>query len=127
MKNIYNIFRKKVLLEPDFNKEDVIKFYLQLLKMKKKRPHMNTINLLKKCYPNATKFIDDLVNTNGNRTIGEYDDEINELRIVLFSYFKSFLDGLDDFSELTKDEKEVLVKELKNIYQEIHHRIYSRG
>lgn len=47
MKNIYNIFRKKVLLEPDFNKEDVIKFYLQLLKMKKKRPHMNTINLLK--------------------------------------------------------------------------------
>jgi hypothetical protein len=49
------------LLEPDFNKEDVIKFYLQLLKMKKKRPHMNTISLLKKCYPNATEFIDDLV------------------------------------------------------------------
>jgi hypothetical protein len=67
MKNIYNIFRKKVLLEPDFNKEDVIKFYFQLLKMKKKRPHMNTINLLKKCYPNATKFIDDLVANDQNK------------------------------------------------------------
>lgn len=61
MKNIFNIFKKKVLPEPDFNKQDIIKFYLQLLKMKKKRPNLNTINLLKKCYPNATEFIDDLV------------------------------------------------------------------
>ena len=67
MKNIYNIFRKKVLLEPDFNKEEVIKFYLQLLKMKKKRHHINTINLLKKCYPNAAKFIDDLVANDQNK------------------------------------------------------------
>jgi hypothetical protein len=67
MKNIYNIFRKKVLLEPDFNKEDVIKFYLQILKMKKKRPNINTIDLLKKCYPNATKFIDDLVANDQNK------------------------------------------------------------
>ena len=49
------------------NKEDVIKFYLQILKMKKKRPHMNTIDLLKKCYPNATKFIDDLVANDQNK------------------------------------------------------------
>lgn len=64
MKNSNNIFGKKVLLEPDFNKEDVVKFYLQILKMKKKRPHINTINLLKKCYPIANKFIDDLVDNN---------------------------------------------------------------
>ncbi|WP_396197473.1 hypothetical protein [Flavobacterium sp.] len=64
MKNSNNIFGKKVLLEPDFNKEDVVKFYLQILKMKKKRPHINTINLLKKCYPSANKFIDDLVDNN---------------------------------------------------------------
>ena len=64
---------------------------------------------------NVVITIDDLVNTNGNRTIGEYDDEINELRIVLFSYFKSFLDGLDDFSELTKDEKELIGGGITNI------------
>ncbi len=62
-----NIFRKKVLLETDFNKEDVIKFYLQILKMKKKRLHINTIDLLNKCYPNATKFIDDLVANDQNK------------------------------------------------------------
>jgi len=45
---------------------------------------------------NVVLTIDDLVNANGNRVIGEYDDEINKLRIVLFSYFKRFLDGLDD-------------------------------
>jgi hypothetical protein len=67
MKNIYNIFRKKFLLETDFNKEEVVKFYLQILKMKKKRPHINTLNLLKKCYPNATEFIDDLVTKDQNK------------------------------------------------------------
>ena len=35
--------------------------------MKKKRPHINTINLLKKCYPNAAKFIDDLVANDQNK------------------------------------------------------------
>jgi hypothetical protein len=64
MKNSNNIFSKKVLLEPDFNKEDIVNFYLQILKMKKKRPHINTINLLKRCYPSAIKFIDDLVDNN---------------------------------------------------------------
>jgi hypothetical protein len=67
MKNIYNIFRKKFLLETDFNEEEVVKFYLQILKMKKKRPHINTLNLLKKCYPNATEFIDDLVAKDQNK------------------------------------------------------------
>ena len=70
MRNINNIFkviRKKCISEVEYNEEDIIKFYLQLLKMKKKRPHMNTINLLKKCYPNATEFIDDLVANDQNK------------------------------------------------------------
>ena len=64
---------------------------------------------------NVVITIDDLVNANGNRIIGEYDDEMNELRIVLFSYFKRFLDGLDDLSELTKDEKELIGGGITNI------------
>jgi hypothetical protein len=62
MKNIYNVFRKKGLIEASFNKEEVMKFYFQILKMKKKRPHINTLNLLKKCYPEASDFINKLVN-----------------------------------------------------------------
>ena len=64
---------------------------------------------------NVVLTIDDAVNANGNRTLGEYSDEINELRIVLFSYFKRFLDGLDDLSELTKDEKELIGGGIENI------------
>lgn len=70
MRNINNIFKvisKKCISKVEYNEEDIIKFYLQLLKMKKKRPHMNTINLLKKCYPNATEFIDDLVANDQNK------------------------------------------------------------
>ena len=39
---------------------------------------------------NVVITIDDLINSNGQRTIGEYDDETLTLRIVLFDYFKKF-------------------------------------
>lgn len=64
---------------------------------------------------NVVLTIDDMVNANGNRTLGEYDDETNTLRIVMFSYFKQFLDGIDDFSELSKDEKELIGGGIQNI------------
>ena len=59
--------------------------------------------------------IDDLVNDNNQRTLGEYDDDTNTLRIVMFSYFKKFLGGLDDLYELSKDEKELIGRGIKNI------------
>ena len=49
---------------------------------------------------NVVITIDDLINSNGQRTIGEYDDETLTLRIVLFDYFKKFLSPIDDLGEL---------------------------
>ena len=54
---------------------------------------------------NVVITIDDLINSNGQRTIGEYDDETLTLRIVLFDYFKKFLLPIDDLGELSNDEK----------------------
>jgi hypothetical protein len=62
MKFFFKKNKKETQLPAPVDENDIIKFYLQLLKMKKKRPHINTQNLLNKSYPNATKFIDDLVN-----------------------------------------------------------------
>jgi len=64
---------------------------------------------------NVVLTIDDLVNTNGQQTLGEYDDETNTLRIVFFSYFEQFLGGIDDLSELSKDEKELVGGGIQNI------------
>lgn len=60
------MFFKKDKVKPKVtsfvDEKEIIKFYLELLKMKKNRPHINIKNILKKSYPNSTKFIDDLVN-----------------------------------------------------------------
>ncbi len=67
MRNINNIFKiisKKSISEVVYNEDDIFKFYLQLLKMKKKRPHINTLNLLKKCYPNADAILIKVINEN---------------------------------------------------------------
>ncbi|MSP69098.1 MAG: hypothetical protein EXR20_02370 [Bacteroidetes bacterium] len=64
---------------------------------------------------NVVLTIDDLVNTNGERTLGEYEDETNTLKIVMFSYFERFLEGIDDFEELSKDEKELIGGGIMNI------------
>ena len=59
--------------------------------------------------------IDDLVNANDQRTLGEYDDATNTLRIAMFPYFEKFLGGLDDLSELSEDEKEIIGEGITNI------------
>jgi hypothetical protein len=64
---------------------------------------------------NVELTIDDVLNTNQQQTLGEYDDETNTLRIVMFSYFKQFLDVIDDLSELSKDEKELIGNGIQNI------------
>jgi hypothetical protein len=64
---------------------------------------------------NVVLTIDDLVNTNEQRTLGEYDDETTTLKIVMFSYFERFLEGIDDFEELSKDEKELIGGGIMNI------------
>ena len=64
---------------------------------------------------NVVLTIDDLINTNQQQTLGEYDDETNTLRIVFFRYFEQFLGRIDDLSELTKDEKELISGGIQNI------------
>ena len=59
--------------------------------------------------------IDDLININNQRTLGEYDDDTNTLRIVMFTYFEKFLGGLDNLSELSEDEKKLIGGGIKNI------------
>jgi len=59
--------------------------------------------------------IDDLININNQRTLGEYDDDTNTLRIVMYTYFEKFLGGLDDLSELSEDEKELIGGGIRNI------------
>lgn len=59
--------------------------------------------------------IDDLVNSNGQRTLGEYDDESLTLRIGLFDYFKKFLLPIDGPDELSNDEKDIIEGGIKNI------------
>jgi len=64
LNNIFKIISKKSISEIAYNEDDIVKFYLQLLKMKKKRPHINTLNLLKKCYPNANSLLNKVIDEN---------------------------------------------------------------
>lgn len=68
MKTFINRYLKnKANLDGQMHNKEMIVFYKQLLKMKKNRPHLNTFNILKKCYPafknNLYKFIDKYENT----------------------------------------------------------------
>jgi hypothetical protein len=64
LNNIFKIISKKSVFEVGYKEKDIVKFYLQLLKMKKKRPHINTLNLLKKCYPNADAILKKVIDEN---------------------------------------------------------------
>lgn len=64
LNNIFKIISKKSISELAYNEDDIIKFYLQLLKMKKKRPHINTLSLLKKCYPDADAILKKVIDEN---------------------------------------------------------------
>jgi len=59
-----NLIRKKHTSEVTYKEADLVKFYLQLLKMKNKRPHINAPYLLKKCYPNAESLVKKVINEN---------------------------------------------------------------
>ncbi len=67
LNNIFKIISKKSISEIAYNEQDIVKFYLQLLKMKKKRPHINTLNLLNKCYPNANSLINKVIDKNNEQ------------------------------------------------------------
>lgn len=54
------LFRKKEL-DIGYDTKDMIRFYIQLHKMKKKRPHINPNILLYKCYPNAKRTIQEII------------------------------------------------------------------
>ena len=56
------IFFRKKELDTGYDTKDMIKFYIQLHKMKKKRPHINPNILLHKCYPNAKIAIQEIIN-----------------------------------------------------------------
>ena len=64
LNNIFKIISKKSVFEVGYKEKDIVKFYLQLLKMKKKRPHINTLNLLKKCYPNVDAILKKVIDEN---------------------------------------------------------------
>lgn len=52
MKSFLNrIIRNKQINEIHINKDEIIKFHNQLVKMSLKRPHIKSIVILKKCYP----------------------------------------------------------------------------
>lgn len=59
-------FFKRIVLgkkeiETRYDKVEIKYFYAQLLKMKKKRPHISPTVLLHKCYPNAKKAIQEII------------------------------------------------------------------
>ena len=67
LNKILKIISKKSISEIAYNEQDIVKFYLQLLKMKKKRPHINTLNLLNKCYPNANSLLNKVIDENNEQ------------------------------------------------------------
>lgn len=54
-------FAEKIDYQTRYDKVEIKKFYMQLLKMKKKRPHINPIKLVRKCYPNSKFIIDEVI------------------------------------------------------------------
>ena len=62
--NIFKVISEKSISKVAYSEEDIRKFYLQLLQMKKKRPHINTLNLLKKCYPNTDAILKKVIDEN---------------------------------------------------------------
>lgn len=61
MKLFFKKFKNKKEVEDKYDYCEIRQFYIQLLKMKKKRPHINVIDLLYKCYPNAKKNIKKII------------------------------------------------------------------
>jgi hypothetical protein len=51
--------KKKKLV--DYDEKEILHFYKQLIKMKKKRSHINPLNMLLILYPNSKKNIPELL------------------------------------------------------------------
>jgi hypothetical protein len=51
--------KKKKLI--DINEREILHFYNQLVKMKKKRSHINPLLMLLKLYPNSKKIINEIL------------------------------------------------------------------
>ena len=71
------LFFKRIVLrskeiETRYDNVEIKCFYAQLLKMKKKRPHISPKVLLHKCYPNAKKAIQEIID--------EYENSVNSAR-----------------------------------------------
>ena len=70
MKNLLHRLIKKKKKEVQINEKEIIFFYKQLIKMKVKRPYLNAILILKKCYPNIkdklSKIIEEHEHSNYN-------------------------------------------------------------
>ena len=61
------IFLTKKELELRYDSKEISRFYVQLLKMKKKRPHINPTALLNKCYPNAKITVQKIIEKHENQ------------------------------------------------------------
>ena len=56
----------RIKKESYYNEKEIIHFYKQLVKMKKKRKHINILNLLNRCYPNSKENINKIIEKNGH-------------------------------------------------------------
>lgn len=61
MKTNFNSFFRKRIVDMRYDDNEIINIYIQLLKMKKKRSHINPAALLHKCYPNAKITIQKII------------------------------------------------------------------
>ncbi len=55
------MFRKSNQSKKQYKKQEVIHFYLQVLKMKKSRPSLDIIAFIVKCYPNSIIPVSDII------------------------------------------------------------------
>jgi hypothetical protein len=53
------LFKKKKIIQ--YNEFEMVHFYEQLVKMKKNRPHINPVEMVRKSYPNSHKDILEII------------------------------------------------------------------
>lgn len=53
--------KKKKFIE--YDGKEILHFYKQLIKMKKKRPHLNPVEMIRKMYPNSRNDILEIIKT----------------------------------------------------------------
>lgn len=62
------IIRRKQINEIHINKDEIIKFHKQIVKMSLKRPHINSLVILKKCYPISKKQLTEIIKDDEHST-----------------------------------------------------------